>query len=70
LRPILDEFVLAARGKPTPDFWSAIYKPEEDAYATAINTSGPDGEQVNEVHASDCSVSSTLYSLLGFVVPQ
>lgn len=29
LRPILDEFILAARGRPTPDFWKAIYKPEE-----------------------------------------
>jgi hypothetical protein len=37
LRPILDEFVLAARGKPTPDFWRAIYKPEE-AYATTLTT--------------------------------
>jgi hypothetical protein len=37
LRPILDEFVLAARGKPTPDFWRAIYKPEK-AYATTLAT--------------------------------
>jgi Domain of unknown function (DUF4419) len=37
LRPILDEFVLAARGKPTPDFWRAIYKPEK-AYATTLTT--------------------------------
>jgi len=29
LRPILDEFVPAASGQPTPDFWKAIYKPEE-----------------------------------------
>jgi hypothetical protein len=37
LRPILDEFVLAAHGKPTPDFWRAIYKPEQ-AYATTLTT--------------------------------
>jgi Domain of unknown function (DUF4419) len=37
LRPILDEFVLAAGGKPTPDFWRAIYKPEK-AYATTLTT--------------------------------
>jgi hypothetical protein len=37
LRPILHEFVLAACGKPTPDFWRAIYKPEE-AYATTLTT--------------------------------
>jgi hypothetical protein len=29
LRPILDEFVLAAGGHPTPEFWKAIYKPEK-----------------------------------------
>jgi len=27
LRPILDEFVLAAAGRPTREFWQAIYKP-------------------------------------------
>jgi Domain of unknown function (DUF4419) len=37
LRPILDEFVLAASGKPTPDFWRAIYKPEK-SYATTLTT--------------------------------
>jgi hypothetical protein len=37
LRPILDEFVLAASGRPTPDFWKAIYKPEK-AYATTLTT--------------------------------
>jgi hypothetical protein len=29
LRPILDEFVLAADGHPTREFWQAIYKPEK-----------------------------------------
>jgi hypothetical protein len=28
LRPILDEFVLAAGGHPTHEFWKAIYKPK------------------------------------------
>jgi hypothetical protein len=37
LRPILDEFVLAASGEPTADFWKAIYKPEK-AYATTLTT--------------------------------
>jgi Domain of unknown function (DUF4419) len=37
LRPILDEFVLAAGGKPTPEFWRAIYKPKE-SYATTLTT--------------------------------
>ena len=27
LRPVLDEFVLAAEGQPTAEFWKAIYKP-------------------------------------------
>jgi hypothetical protein len=30
LRPILDEFVLAAEGHPTQSFWQAIYKPKDD----------------------------------------
>jgi hypothetical protein len=29
LRAILDEFVLTAGGHPTPEFWKAIYKPEQ-----------------------------------------
>lgn len=29
LRPVLDEFVLAAEGQPTAEFWKAIYKPVE-----------------------------------------
>lgn len=29
LRPVLDEFVLAADGQPTQKFWKAIYKPVE-----------------------------------------
>lgn len=29
LRPILDEFVLAASGHPTREFWKAIYKPKQ-----------------------------------------
>ena len=29
LRPILDEFTLAAEGHPTPGFWQAIYKPKQ-----------------------------------------
>jgi hypothetical protein len=37
LRPILDEFVLAAEGRPTQDFWQAIYKPK-DAYADKVAT--------------------------------
>lgn len=37
LRPILDEFVLAAEGRPTLKFWQAIYKPK-DAYANTIVT--------------------------------
>jgi len=28
LRPIFDEFVLAAEGHPTREFWQAIYKPQ------------------------------------------
>ncbi len=38
LRPILDEFVAAASGHPTPEFWKSIYKPAK-AYA-AINSTG------------------------------
>ena len=37
LRPILDEFVLAAEGRPTLNFWQAIYKPK-DAYANKVVT--------------------------------
>lgn len=37
LRPILDEFVLAAGGHPTAAFWKAIYKPKE-AYAAELAT--------------------------------
>jgi hypothetical protein len=37
LRPILDEFVLAAEGRPTLHFWQAIYKPT-DAYAGKVAT--------------------------------
>jgi hypothetical protein len=37
LRPILDEFVLAASGHPTREFWKAIYKPEQ-AYGTEVAT--------------------------------
>jgi hypothetical protein len=29
LRPIFDEFVLTAEGRPSPQFWRAIYKPRE-----------------------------------------
>ena len=37
LRPILDEFVLAAEGHPTAEFWQAIYKPK-DAYGDKVVT--------------------------------
>jgi len=37
LRPILDEFVLAAEGHPTRDFWQAIYKPVQ-AYGDEVAT--------------------------------
>jgi Domain of unknown function (DUF4419) len=37
LRPILDEFVLAAQGHPTQSFWQAIYKPK-DAYGDQVAT--------------------------------
>lgn len=37
LRPILDEFVLAAQGHPTHKFWQAIYKPAQ-AYGTELAT--------------------------------
>jgi hypothetical protein len=37
LRPILDEFVLAASGTPTPRFWQAIYKPAK-VYAAELAT--------------------------------
>jgi hypothetical protein len=34
LRPILDEFVAAASGHPTPEFWKSIYKPGKTYGAT------------------------------------
>jgi hypothetical protein len=37
LRPILDEFVLAAEGRPNQEFWKAIYKPRE-VYAADLAT--------------------------------
>jgi hypothetical protein len=37
LRPILDEFVLTAEGRPNKDFWKAIYKPVK-AYAATMVT--------------------------------
>jgi hypothetical protein len=37
LRPILDEFVLAAEGHPTLEFWKAIYKPVR-AYGDEVAT--------------------------------
>jgi hypothetical protein len=37
LRPILDEFVLAADGHPTLSFWQAIYKPK-NAYGDQVAT--------------------------------
>jgi hypothetical protein len=37
LRPILDEFILAATGHPTLEFWKAIYKPVQ-AYGTEVAT--------------------------------
>jgi hypothetical protein len=37
LRPILDEFVLAAEGHPTQKFWQAIYKPAQ-AYGAQVAT--------------------------------
>jgi len=37
LAPILDEFIMAAEGKPDRDFWKAIYKPEK-FYATESAT--------------------------------
>lgn len=37
LRPILDEFVRAADGHPTAEFWKAIYKPEY-AYGVDLAT--------------------------------
>jgi uncharacterized protein DUF4419 len=37
LRPILDEFVLAADGHPTREFWEAIYKPVQ-AYGDKVAT--------------------------------
>jgi hypothetical protein len=33
LRPILDEFVHAADGKPDREFWQAIYKPKKFYFA-------------------------------------
>jgi hypothetical protein len=37
LRPILDEFVMAATGHPTREFWQAIYKPAK-AYGDEVVT--------------------------------
>jgi Domain of unknown function (DUF4419) len=37
LRPILDEFILAATGHPTLEFWKAIYKPAR-AYGAEVVT--------------------------------
>jgi hypothetical protein len=37
LRPILDEFILAASGHPTLEFWKAIYKPAQ-AYGAEVAT--------------------------------
>jgi len=37
LRPILDEFVLAAEGRPTQEFWKAMYKPGH-AYGAQVAT--------------------------------
>jgi uncharacterized protein DUF4419 len=37
LRPILDEFIRTAEGRPNPDFWQAIYKPKK-AYGTETVT--------------------------------
>jgi len=37
LRPILDEFVRTADGKPDREFWKAIYKPEQ-VYADKVAT--------------------------------
>jgi hypothetical protein len=37
LRPILDEFVQTASGRPKPEFWKAIYKPEK-AYGDHVAT--------------------------------
>lgn len=37
LRPILDEFVQAASGRPRAEFWQAIYKPKT-AYAATLAT--------------------------------
>jgi hypothetical protein len=36
LRPILDEFVLAAEGRPTREFWQAIYKPKTFYVSTVV----------------------------------
>jgi hypothetical protein len=37
LLPILDEFLLAAEGRPTQEFWQAIYKPKK-AYGDTVAT--------------------------------
>jgi hypothetical protein len=37
LRPVLDEFILAAQGRPTGEFWKAIYKPVR-AYGSEVAT--------------------------------
>jgi len=37
LRPILDEFVLAADRQPTPEFWKGIYKPSS-SYGSQVAT--------------------------------
>lgn len=37
VRPILDEFILAAEGCPNPEFWQAIYKPVQ-AYGDRVAT--------------------------------
>jgi hypothetical protein len=37
LRPILDEFIETAKGRPNREFWQAIYKPRK-AYATDLVT--------------------------------
>jgi hypothetical protein len=36
LRPILDEFVHSAMGRPDTEFWQAIYKPKRAYAATAV----------------------------------
>jgi hypothetical protein len=36
LRPILDEFIQTAMGRPNREFWQAIYKPKKAYAATAV----------------------------------